>query len=637
MLMTRTRGLFLIAFAGFLTAGGIWANNWLAQVSERVLAGVNQQTGLRLTSRQITFDLPERRLYVRDIHIEQAGIVLSARRASVVLNYPNWWSPWLGDDFQSLSDIELEGTSITIDPRHLQLSMPDWFRSATIDRGTLAINGISQSVLFEQLRLHNDEQGVLQVEFDPVEPWQFSGTYQLDRGLLSGELELHKLPLSVALMTSSDQLKGLLSGKLSLSWRLADGLSLSGMAQGNKGQLLLPEGTVSWQHWQLRNMKFDSRDPANSSAELSISGVDLKLAASEKKITASDLLQQLLPFSRTDLTISDSRLEFGAWVLSHLGGTVKRDAVDDGWQYKLSARLKDVGAVQLSGQLGANNDVLLKLTNARIAGPIGDYGHFAGYHLKGARFNLSYDSQKRRGQINFLAWPKSAASLKALLTGPKHSARIDFTLKAGETATPLPLRLYRAIGQRLMGIARTPLDYLNTATGSRLEPTLRHEAGKATLTPAAVQNLHHLKKIMAQRPGLTAVIEVGVSQSRDRPELTRQGLEVSLKELYQAMGGEEENVPADVRGQLLEQMHLATQQKKIPEVGELTPEERVQQAEQWLLANWPVSNDQLEILQQARYELLKRTLSEIGLDGIELTKASVDQVKSEPDSTLMLR
>ena len=86
-------------------------------------------------------------------------------------------------------------------------------------------------------------------------------------------------------------------------------------------------------------------------------------------------------------------------------------------------------------------------------------------------------------------------------------------------------------------------------------------------------------------------------------------------------------------------MHLATQQKKIPEVGELTPEQRVKRAEQWLLANWPVANDQLEMLQQARYQLLLRTLSEIGLDAqrIELTRATIDQLRSEPDSVLTLR
>ena len=629
MLMTRTHWLSLTIFTGLLTVGGIWTNNWLGQVSERVVASVNQQTGLRLADGQITFDLPERRLYVRDIDIGQPGIEISARRASVVLDYLNWWSPWFGDDFQSLSDIKLEDASITIDPP--QLRVPEAFHSATIERGTLAIKGISQSVPFDQLRLLGNQSGEVQIHIDSVESWQFSGTYH--QGLLSGELALNKVPLSMVL--ASDQPVGDLSGQFSLSWHLADGLSISGDARGAKGQLLLPEASVSWQQWQLHNMRFDSREPANSFAELSISGADLKLAAPAKIVHATD---QLLPFTRISLTINDSRLEFGAWVFSHLGGTFVRDSVDDSWQYKLAARLGDVGAVQLSGQLGTNNDLLLQLNNARIAGPIADYGQSAGYRLQGARFNLSYDSQNRQGWIDFLHWPKSAAPLAALLTGPKNRARVEFTVKAGETMVPLPLQIDRAIGQRLASVAQTPLEYLNTVTGSGLELTLRHEAGQAALTPAAEQNLHHLKQIMAQRPALTAAIEVGVSWSRDRPELTRHGLEVALLELYQAMGGEEEAPPADVRGQLLEQMHLATQQKKIPEVGELTPEERVRRAEQWLLANWPVPADQLEMLQQARCELLKQTLTRIGLDAkrIELTKATVDEA-SEPDSTVRLR
>jgi len=644
--MARTRWLSLIILIALLTFGGIWARSWLAKVSDRVVASVSQQTGLRLTNKELTFDPQERRLYAKDIHIEQAGIVLSARRITMVLNYPSWWSPWLGDDFQSLSGIELEGANITIDPQRLQLSVPDWFQAVSVDRGTLTISGLSQSVLFEQLRVLNDGEGELQIHFESAESWQFGGTYDPAQNRLSGELELDRMPLSnlMAMVFStdqkklgSDQLSGELSGKFSLSWHFDDALTLSGSAQGTKGQLLLPEASASWQHWQLRDVHFSSHQP--DSAGLSVSGVNLKLATPAKKIDIYTLLQQLLPFDQTSLTINDSRLELGAWVFTHLAGSADRKTADDSWQYKLAARLSDVGAVQLSGQLGASSDFTLKLNNARLAGPLVDYAHFAGHHLQGARFTLGYDSKTRQGQIDFLAWPNSASVLKALLTGPKGKARVDFTLKPGEKAAPLPLQLYRAIGQQLMSIARAPLDYLNAATGSGLQLTLRHQAGKAALTPSAEQNLQHLKRVMVQRPALTVALQVGVSQSRDRPELTRQGLEVALRELYQAMGGEEETVPADVRGQLLEQMYLATQQKKIPEVGELTPEQRVKQAEQWLLANWPESADQLEMLQQARYESLKRALTKAGLDAerIELTKSADDQTKREPDSTLLLR
>ena len=658
MRMTRTRWLFLTILIGLLTLGGIWAESWVGKVSDRVVASINQQTGLRLAHKKFNFDLQERRLYAKDIQIERPGLVLGARRITMVLNYLSRWSPWLGDDFQSLSDIGLEGANITIDPQRLQLSVPDWFQAISIDRGTLAISGIGQSVLFEQLRVLNDGSGELQIHFESAESWQFDGTYDTGQNQLSGELVLHKMPLSNLMAIvfgadqkklDSDQLSGELSGKFLLSWRPDDGLTLSGSAQGAKGQLLLPGATAHWQHWQLRDGHFSSHQP--DSARLSVSGVDLKLMTPAKKINAYTLLQQLLPSGKTSLIISDSRLELGGWTFTQLAGSVGRKTADDNWQYKLAGRLRDVGQVQLSGQLGANSDFMLKLNNARLAGPIADYGHFAGYHLQGARFNLGYDSKTREGQIDFLAWrgsasasesasvSDSASTLKALLTDSKGNAHVDFVLKSSETATPLPLQMYRAIGQQLMSIARAPLDYLNTTTASELQPTLRHLAGKAALTTSAEQNLQHLKRVMEQRPALTVAIQVGVSQSRDRPELTRQGLEVALQELYQAMGGTEETVPADVRGQLLEQMYLATQQKKIPEVGELTPEQRVKQAEQWLLANWPESTDQLEMLQQARYELLKRTLAGAGLDveRIELTKSTDDQTRREPDSTLLLQ
>ncbi len=646
MRMTWTRWLSLIVLIGLLAFGSLWVKSWLAHVSDRVVASVNQQTGLRLPGKKLIFDPKERRLYAKDILIEQPGIVVNARRITVVVNYADWWSLWLGDDFQALSDIELDGVSITVDPQRLKFRAPDWFQALTVFRGTLTIKNTGQPVLFEQLRVLNDEQRKLQLYFESAQSWTFDGNYDPGQNQLSGELTVNNISLSsLAAMTAdkdqkmldSDELLGEFSGKFALSWCPGDGLTLQGSAHGAKGQLLLPQLSASWQQWQLRNALFHSQRPG--SAQLSISGVDLKLAASAKKIDFSNLLQQFLPFGNTSLIVSDSRLEQGAWVFTQLNGTVGRKALGDSWQYQLASRLKGVGAVQLSGHSGADNDFILKLNSARFAGPVADYGRFAGYQLKGARFSLGYDSKTHRGWIDFQDWPNSAAGLKALLTDSKGKARVSFALKPGETATALPERIYRAIGQQLMGIARAPLNHLNTATNSRLQPLLRHEAGKAALTPSAEQNLQQLKRIMAQRPSLAVVIHVGVSQSRDRPELTRHGLETALQELYQAAGGDGETVPADVRGRLLEQMYLATQQKKIPEVGKLTPEQRVKQAEEWLLANWPESTDQLDMLQEARYEFLKRTLDKIGLDAarIELTKSADDQTRSEPDSTLALR
>ncbi|MGI2027051.1 hypothetical protein [Endozoicomonas acroporae] len=192
-----------------------------------------------------------------------------------------------------------------------------------------------------------------------------------------------------------------------------------------------------------------------------------------------------------------------------------------------------------------------------------------------------------------------------------------------------------------MTIVQAPFDCLSQTTGHALEPVLYHEAGKATLTKRSQKNLVNLKKALIERPELNVLINVGVSESRDWRELSRYELEKTLLELYAATSSVEHSevitIPPGVRASLVEQMYLATRRhQKIPEVGEQSPGQRVQEAESWLLKNWPKTPDQLESLQWARYDYLK---SETGTASghIELQLSSGPYRKgSEPVSVLTL-
>ncbi|MGO0307940.1 DUF748 domain-containing protein [Endozoicomonas acroporae] len=663
-------GLLGLLFLGGLSISGWW---WFARVSDRVLNSLHQQTGQRLPDKDITFDPWQRRLTGSDIRVEEQGIQFTAQKVSVVLNYRHWWGAWFGEDVESLSGIELDDVSIAIDPELIAFTLPTLFQRLSINRGRLFITGIDQPLSFDQLTLANEEEGRIRIYSDSRdgESWSFSGVYEVSKGLLDGEVRLVELPLSALVnavplyalamlnneLSANDRFSGTVSATLSLSWDKPGGLILKGNAEGRSGQLLWSGLSAQWQQWHLNNLQFHGNDPAQSRAELAISGLDLRVP----EALAGECPVQLmpaLPTGITSLAINDSRLELAnghsPWVFENVNGRLVADGFSgkekDSRTYQFSAALANIGDLQLSGQLsGSDNDFAFQLNDARLAGPLKKYSAVAGYDMQGSQFDLSYNSQNHTGQLDISDWQakKIANSLpvasihllKALITDSSGRAAIPFSLEPGKPR--LTERIYRAVEQHVMTIVQAPLDYLSNTTGRALEPVLYHEAGKATLTKRSQKNLVNLKKALIERPELNVLINVGVSESRDWPEFSRYELEKTLLELYAATSSVEPaeviTIPPGVRASLVEQMYLATRRhQKIPEVAEQSPGQRVQEAESWLLKNWPKTPDQLESLQKARYDYLK---SETGTASghIELQLSSgPDRKGGEPVSVLTL-
>ncbi|MFK0569986.1 hypothetical protein [Endozoicomonas sp.] len=701
MLTKRSLLLRPVALMVYLLLGAFFIAGWLwfSQVSDRVLASLTRQTGLTFVDKTLSFDPWQRRLSVNDIQFKEKGVQLSSGQLNFILIYRHWWEPWLGKDAEALSAVELVGANVIVEPGQMTFPLPAWFQELSINDGTLSITGVVEAFSFEQLTLNVAGENKLDVHVSG-EVWNFSGTYKTSQGALAGELNLNAFPLADLIsiipvgddlssentILASDSLFEAMSGevdaRLSLLWDKQSGLVLQGSAEGQKGAFSLKGFSMAWQHWQLNDFQFNARDRAQSSAALSLAGADFKQADSHGKNNASVIneLNHLLPFSVKSLSVTDSRLEIGTgsvpWLFERIEGSLV--AVGEGskkhWQYQAAAYLNGVGDLQLKGTLSDTssssnqsykNSFTLSLNNTHLAGPLKRYSVLAGYNMQGSRFNLSYDSQRHSGQLAITGWQykklnnsrTSSASgdlLIALLTDKTGNATIRFKTKPAKQTgsvtslllsewSALPEQVYRAIDQRFMAIGQAPFDYLSSVTGYAIEPLLRHEAGKTALTQSAYTNLQNLHKALALRPELKVLVNVGVSEPRDWPELSRYKLEEALQELYSATQSVESNssvMPAKVRAQLLEQMYLATQQQKIPEVGEQSPEQRVQKAEKWLLENWPRAPGQIEILRQARYDYLKDEAGSVGIDSgrIALTLSSgSDQKRSEPDSLLILR
>lgn len=673
MWLRKVRGFQFVALLGLLFLGALSVFGWLwfAKASDRGLNSFYQQTGQRLPGKDVTFDPWQRRLTGSDIRVEEQGIQFTAQKVSVVLNYRHWWGPWFGENVESLSGIELDKVSIAIDPELIAFPLPKHFQRLSINRGSLSITGIDQPLSFDQLTLVKEGEGRIRIHSDnrDGENWSFSGVYEVSKGLLDGEVRLVELPLSSLVKTvpvealvtlnnelsASDRFSGTVSATLSLSWDKLSGLTLKGNAEGQSGQLLLSGLSADWQQWHLNNLQFHGNDPAQSTAELSVSGLDLRVP----ETLAGEFPVQLtptLPVVITSLAINDSRLElasgYSPWIFENINGSadVISGKETDSRIYQFSAALANIGDLQLSGQLsGSGNDYAFQLNDARLTGPLKKYSAVAGYDMQGSQFDLRYNSQNHTGQLDISDWQakkiadslpvSSIHLLKALITDSSGRAAIPFSINPDKSR--LPQRIYRAIEQHVMAISRAPFDYLSHTTGHALEPVLYHEAGKATLTKQSQKNLVNLQKALIERPELNVLIDVGVSESRDWPELSRYELEKALLELYAATSSVEPSevitIPPGVRASLVEQMYLATRRhQKIPEVGEQSPGQRVQEAESWLLKNWPKTPDQLESLQKARYDYLK---SETGTASgqIELQLSSgPDRKGGEPVSVLTL-
>ncbi|MGI2027050.1 hypothetical protein [Endozoicomonas acroporae] len=78
-------------------------------------------------------------------------------------------------------------------------------------------------------------------------------------------------------LSDTDRFSGTVSATLLLSWDKPGGLILKGNAEGRSGQLLWSGLSAQWQQWHLNNLQFHGNDPAQSTAELAISGLDLRV------------------------------------------------------------------------------------------------------------------------------------------------------------------------------------------------------------------------------------------------------------------------------------------------------------------------------------------------------------------------
>ncbi|WP_067584257.1 hypothetical protein [Endozoicomonas ascidiicola] len=259
--------------------------------------------------------------------------------------------------------------------------------------------------------------------------------------------------------------------------------------------------------------------------------------------------------------------------------------------------------------------------------------------LDGSVFGVEYDATNGQGNLRVSRWADAQKNhyFKRLTADKSGASIINFS---GDRRHLSENELAELLVRRIQWISDHPFEYLSQVIQMPIAPALSHIIGQAELQASDGSSMRALKKMMSARPDLRIEIKVGISEKEDSRALSRQALDSALLELYSVISPSSEvtdveSIPLDVKSALLEQMYLATQQKKIPEVGTTSSNERFQIAEQWLLENWPGNQQQLSQLQQDRLNYLKALVEKAGLD-VGRIKWRLSGVENNPVSVLTI-
>ncbi|WP_257279911.1 hypothetical protein [Endozoicomonas sp. ISHI1] len=526
-----------------------------------------------------------------------------------------------------------------------------------------------------ELKTHRPDQIDIEVVKDSRHiNWSLGGIIDLKKLAMSGQLSIDELPLADVfsqkfLKCSNCSLKGSLSTDLSVEWSMDQGVELTGTAKVLDGEYQdLGSGlNLDWKELFAEGFRFRSRKAFVE--DLSFRGGLLTVDGSPLEQIARTVLRPLsadgylpvkggsLPVrsslsAKGSLPIAVKRIEFNGAVQSSQkknpelfsNSRVELEVLSpEQYTFQLSGHWLERVPVSLEGRVNLSNAVAPSLNlSARDVDlsllPVSDRS-VAGYDLAGSRVNLNLASSVGGGSRGKLIFSKLEARpvnpeldinlVKALMANPQSIIAIDIKARYGQS--PL-VAAGIAIHQTWERVLEQPLQYLSHQAGitPMLSTEIQMPAGKALLTENDKTQLKGWSRVLRIRPELNLSLKAMASKDRDWPTLSRAELESDLVELYSAIHqtkpGEVKEIPVDIRGHLIEQMYLRAHNRRLPEVGDVSQDERIKEAEQWLLVNWPANQEKMDKLASDRLNLVSEFLRNEGV--------SEKRIISSPPSTV---
>lgn len=618
---------FAVLFCGLLATALVKGWLWYNQLTERIFASVQQQTGFKLDAKRIQYDLVNEKLRLNSVSISAPGLDVSARSLELGIASPRW-----RDIGRQVFPVTIEYASFAGSSLH-----------ANSPQSLLPLTGLGNTFFHKSVMHPGSGSRPLSLSFLSLTPqpdtsiidvessgddglsWSFAGTLDVENNHVSGALNFEQQ--DIARFLSDSGYSGHFDASLDFSWSGSKPLLLTGNMQGSAGSYQSEDFLLRWEGWQFSNIQLIDWQLAGNNQALQLDKAELQL--SEARITRffNWLKEQPFYSSRFDVTQLNVKPypDSGGLVFSNANLMLNADNEP----YQFTAKPSSGGRLSINAD--SSGAYQLKLENVTPQ-RLGILSAVQQSDFADKRYHFFYNSHTGMARLLFRQKKalKDYSFTERLLFDANGRAELSFVAKGIEL---LDLRsvIGSQINKQLEAIRITPFTYLSQLTDKPLMAYLEHTPGKPDLTLSGEENLKTLKKLSALRPGIKWQLETRISDSEDWPQIARNQLEQTLIDLYQ-----EDGIPPEhEREKLIEQLYLVTQKQKMPDVGLVSKNERVLQAEQWLIDSWPKNPELIDQLLAGRKKQLAASLENNGLH--EITILSTGQTDDQPRSRLLIK
>ena len=632
---TKARIGFAVLFCGLLTAVFVKGGLWYSQLTERVFASVQQQVGFELDAERIQFDPVNEKLLLSSASVSAPGLDIRARSLELGITGPRWL-----DIGRQVFPVTIKYASFS--GSSLRADSPQSLLPFTVLGNTFFHEGIihpgldNRPLSFSFLGLNSQpDASVIDVESSGSNglSWSFAGTLDAEKDHVVGKLNFEQQDIAKFLSDSS--YSGHFDGSLGFFWSGSEPLSLTGNIKGDAGSYQADDFLLRWEGWQFSNIrltdwKFSGDEPVLLLDETVLQLSDGRISPFLDWFKAQPFYSPRLNLTQLNVKAYPDSSEI---VLSN--ASLIRNS-DDG-SYQFTAKPLSGGLLSINADPRGSYQLKFENVTPQRLGLLPTVRQFG---FSDRRYSLSYNSNTGMARLLFqqelqeeLQQQKKRDDLtltERLLFDASGQAELSFVAK-GIGLLDLSRVTGSEINRQLEAISTLPFNYLSQLTGNPLQAYLEHISGKPDLTPGSEDNLKALKKSSELRPGLRWQLETCVSDSEDWPQIARNQLEQTLTDLYP----EEGVPPEDEREKLVEQLYLVTQKQRMPDVGLVARDERILQAEQWLIDSWPKNPELIDQLMDERKKHLAVSLEKKGLLGI--TIISAQQKYDQPRSRLLIK
>ena len=625
---TKARFGVVIIFCSLLIAISI--KGWLsyARLTDRIYASIQQQTGFALNAGHVQYDPVNQKISLKNVTINAPGLDVETASMQFGIVAPGWRDIGRQTFPVNVEYARFANTSIKVDSPESLLPLFD-LGNAFFHQGVISLGQNSSGFSFSSLDFHHQANGNVGINATGANglSWAFDGVVDDGNKGISGKLVFEQQ--DIARFLSDAGYSGHFNAVFDLEWTASKPLQLSGALHGDTGSYQSGSFIFSWEGWHLPGVELSDWKIADTPNTLAVDKARLELLNSS--ILPFLNWSDVHPFKLAGLNITSIQVKPDPERADQFDFADARLSLkDQKGDYHFAAKLTSGGQLSLTGSTARGYRLALENIVPASLDLLETTQH---HNLANRRYNFSYNSQNGVARLSF--WRQKAIENYSLLERMLFNANglaeltfVDESIRLSE----LKATVGRQISAGLKAIEDMPFTYLSRLSDEPFQPYFEHIPGNPGLSQDGEANLLTLKKICELRPGLNWQLETSFSDTDDWPEIARNELEQTLANLSPNGNSRPEK---ETREMLVEQLYLVTQKQRMPDVGLVAKDERIQQAEQWLIDSWPKNPGLIEQLLEKRMNDLANRLEKNGLPDIVILSAGQEQ--GRPRSWLSIK